>query len=43
MIDATRVDLAVVLGLSRPIARAAYGMRPHDPERLAALVRTALG
>jgi predicted GTPase len=43
VIDATRVDLAGLLGLSRPVARAAYGMRPHDPQRLAELVRAALG
>ncbi len=43
VIDATRVDLASLLGLARPVARAAYAIRPHDPERLAELVRAALG
>lgn len=43
VIDATRIDLASMLGLARPVARAAYAIRPHDPERLAALVRGALG
>lgn len=43
VIDATRVDLATVLGLSRPVARASYAIRPHEPERLVALVRAAIG
>lgn len=43
VIDATRIDLAGVLGLDRPVARAAYAMRPHDPARLAELVRAAIG
>lgn len=42
VIDATRVDLATVLGLTRPVARASYGLRPHDPEALADLVRAAV-
>jgi predicted GTPase len=43
VIDATRIDLASAIGLSRPVARAAYSIRPHDPEALAALVRAAVG
>ncbi len=43
VIDATRIDLATVLGLTRPVARAAYGLRPHDPDALASLVRAAIG
>jgi predicted GTPase len=43
VIDATRIDLAARLGLTRPVARAAYAVRPHDPERLAELVRAAVG
>ena len=43
MIDATRLDLATLLGLTRPVARASYTIRPHDPERLAGLVRAAVG
>lgn len=43
VIDATKLDLAAVLGLTRPVAKAGYGIRPHDPDRLAALVRAAIG
>ena len=43
VIDATRVDLAALLGLARPVAKAGYTIRPHDPERLAELVRAAIG
>lgn len=43
VIDATRLDLATLLGLTRPVARASYTIRPHDPERLAGLVRAAVG
>lgn len=43
VIDATRIDLAAELGLSRPVARAAYGLRPHEPELLARIVRQAVG
>lgn len=43
VIDATRVDLAALLGLGRPVARASYAIRPHEPERLAELVRAAIG
>jgi predicted GTPase len=42
IIDATRIDLAAVLGLDRPVARAAFALRPHDPDALARLVRAAL-
>lgn len=42
VIDATRIDLARVLDLTRPVARAGYAIRPHDPDRLAALVRAAV-
>lgn len=43
VIDATRVDLAALVGLTRPVARAGYAIRPHAPERLAELVRAAIG
>jgi predicted GTPase len=42
VIDATRADLVRLLGITRPVARAAYAIRPHDPERLARLVQAAL-
>lgn len=42
VIDATRVDLAGLLGLDRPVAKAWYSLRPHDPEALARLVRGTL-
>ncbi len=43
IINATHVDLAEVLGLDRPVARAAFALSPHDPDQLARLVRTAVG
>ncbi|MGC3995217.1 MAG: hypothetical protein QM779_14070 [Propionicimonas sp.] len=43
VIDATRTGLASVLDLDRPVARAAFTLRPHAPERLADLVREAIG
>jgi predicted GTPase len=43
IIDATRIDLAAVLGLDRPVARAAFALSPHDPDQLARLVRAAVG
>ncbi len=43
IIDATRVDLAAMLGLNRPVARAAFALSPHDPDQLARLVRAAVG
>ncbi len=43
IIDATRIDLAEVLGLDRPVARAAFALSPHDPDQLARLVRVAVG
>lgn len=43
VIDATRIDLAATLGLERPVAKAAYAIRPHDPDRLAGLVRGGAG
>lgn len=42
VIDATCIDLADLLGLTRPVAQASYALEPHDPERLAALVRAAV-
>jgi predicted GTPase len=42
VIDATRADLVRLLGITRPVARAAYAIRPHDPGQLAGLVRGAL-
>ena len=38
IIDATRLDLATVLTITKPMARAAYALRPHDPEALAEAV-----
>ncbi|HEY3338303.1 MAG TPA: hypothetical protein VGK18_07350 [Propionicimonas sp.] len=43
IINATRIDLAAVLGLDRPVARAAFALSPHDPDQLARLVRAAVG
>jgi predicted GTPase len=43
IIDATRVDLAALLRLDRPAARAAFALSPHDPDQLARLVRAAVG
>lgn len=43
IIDATRVDLAALLRLDRPVARAAFALSPHDPDQLARLVRAAVG
>lgn len=43
IIDATRVDLATLLHLERPVARAAFALSPHDPDQLARLVRAAVG
>ncbi len=43
IIDATRIDLAAVLGLDRPVARAAFALSPHDPDQLARVVRAAVG
>jgi predicted GTPase len=43
VIDATRIDLAAVLDLDRPVARAAFALSPHDPDQLARLVRAAVG
>ncbi len=43
IIDATRIDLAQVLGLDRPVVRAAFALSPHDPDQLARLVRAAVG
>lgn len=42
VIDATQVDLAILLELSRPVAKAGYAIRPHDPEALARVVRAAV-
>jgi len=42
VIDATRVDLASLLRLDRPVAKAWFALRPHDPEALAGLVRGVL-
>ncbi len=43
IIDATRLDLSTVLRISKPMARAAYALRPHDPDALAAVVRRVAG
>ena len=43
VIDATRVQLGAVLGLDRPVVKAWYALRPHDPDALARLVLGALG
>ncbi len=42
IINATRLDLAVALGVDRPVARATYALAPHDPDELARLVRAAV-
>ena len=42
IIDATRIDLAALLGLDRPVARAAFALSPHDPDQLARLVRASV-
>lgn len=43
IIDGTRVDLATLLELDRPVAKAAFELRPHDPDQLFRLVRAAVG
>lgn len=43
IIDATRLDLATVLTITKPMARAAYALRPHDPAALADAVRRVIG
>ena len=43
VIDATRIDLSSLPGLDRPVARAAFALSPHDPDRLARLVRAVVG
>ncbi|MFT4110214.1 hypothetical protein [Propionicimonas sp.] len=43
VIDASRTGLSGVLQLDRPVARARFALRPHDPERLGELVRNAIG
>lgn len=43
IINATRLDLAKVLGVTRPVARATYALSPHDPDLLERLVRVAVG
>lgn len=42
VIDATRLDLRTILTVTKPMVRAAYELRPHDPEALAAEVRKVL-
>lgn len=42
VIDATRVDLARLLELKRPVAQASYSLVPHDPAQLTELVRAAV-
>ena len=42
IIDATRIDLAAALELTRPVALARYALRPHDPELLERIVRQAV-
>ena len=42
IIDATRLDLGTVLNVTKPMARAAYALRPHDPDVLAAAVRAVV-
>jgi predicted GTPase len=43
IINATRLDLAVALGIDRPLARATFALSPHDPDQLARVVRAAVG
>ncbi|MCC6497835.1 MAG: GTPase [Propionibacteriaceae bacterium] len=43
IINATRLDLAALLGVDRPMARARYALSPHDPDQLAGLVWAAVG
>lgn len=42
VIDATRVDLASLLRLSRPVAQASYALVPHDSALLTELIRAAV-
>ncbi len=43
VIDATRADLAGLLQLTRPVAKASFGLRPHQPDLLADIVGAAVG
>lgn len=42
IINATRLDLVGILP-DKPVARASYQLRPHDPEALADLIHRAVG
>ncbi len=42
LINATRLDLSTLLDTSRPEAKASFGLRPHDPERLTRMLRAAI-